>query len=211
MQIQQYMASLLVRVFIIILILPLHELAHGFVALKLGDPTAKNQGRLTLNPIKHLDPIGSLSLLFLGIGWAKPVPINPYYFKRRKEGMALSALAGPVANLLAAFVGVILFKLIPVSASAVQTVVLYFIQINIFLAVFNLIPVPPLDGSRIMLLFLPEKYYFNLMKYEQFIFIGLIILIFSNVLSGPLSFVSNGFMFLFDKLTWFLGSMWFLG
>ena len=152
------------RILIAALILPFHELAHGWMANKLGDSTAKWMGRLTLNPIKHLDPIGSVLLIFTGYGWAKPVPINPRNFKNQKQGMAITAAAGPIANLLIALVFMILWKIAAYMSYAMDltflnvlsTLLLYIVSINVGLAVFNLLPIPPLDGSRIVGLFLPE-------------------------------------------------------
>ena len=180
---------------IILFALVFHEVSHGFIALKLGDPTAKNLGRLTLNPLKHLDPIGTVCMVLFHFGWAKPVPINVSYFKKPKRDMALTALAGPVSNLLLGFIGVILYKILsavfnsiyspttPDIAFNIMTNTLYFfslfVVLNVSLGIFNLIPVPPLDGSRILLTFLPAKYYFGVMKYERFIRIGFFVLLFA--------------------------------
>jgi len=191
-----YIISVLMVIF---LVNPLHECAHGFVAYKLGDRTAKNQGRLTLNPLAHIDYMGSLLMLLVGFGWAKPVPVNPRNFKNPKVGMAITALAGPVSNLLAAVIfglcyntivtilikndqAVILGSAIMISKSVsfVKYVLMFFeflIIINISLAVFNLIPIPPLDGSKIMMAFMSDKAIFKLYQYQMYFSIGLFILI----------------------------------
>jgi len=126
-----------------------HEFSHGWVANKLGDPTAKNSGRLTLNPIAHLDMYGSLMILFVGFGWAKPVPVDSRYLANPRIDMMKIAFAGPASNLLLAFVGGMLFKLIGSNQDILITIFFRFTLINISLAVFNMIPIPPLDGSQI--------------------------------------------------------------
>lgn len=190
------------RLLIILFILPIHECAHGWAAGKLGDPTARAQGRLTLNPKAHLDPFGALFLVLFGFGWAKPVPVNPFYFKNRKGGMALTALAGPLSNLLTALLSAVLYNaclvLLPEAFfySVGYEILYYFfsamIVINISLAVFNLIPIPPLDGSRIFAAVLPEKWAYTVARYERFIFLGLAVLIFSGLLDPVLEFL-NGY------------------
>lgn len=165
----------------------LHEISHGYIAYLLGDRTAKDSGRLTLNPIKHLDVIGLLSMIIFGFGWAKPVPVNPYYFKHRKGGMALTALAGPMSNLLLALLGLLCFKgltLIPITSQTMYVILnglaqfLYiFAMLNVGLAIFNLIPIPPLDGSKVVNALLPNEVYFKIMKYEQFGFLVLLVLL----------------------------------
>ncbi|MDD5952442.1 MAG: site-2 protease family protein [Oscillospiraceae bacterium] len=195
-------AAVLVVVF---LILPLHEWAHGFVAYKLGDDTAKRQGRLTFNPIASIDPIGALFILLFGFGWARPVPINPNNFKNRRAGMALTALAGPLANLVAALAGGLIYcGVFLLTKGAAPTWIYYcfnyYISINVSLAVFNLLPVPPLDGSKILGAFLPqrvaEKYY----RYQNLIvpiaFILLMTGAFSHVLYYAQDACANGIMWL---------------
>lgn len=202
--------SLLLSLPAILIALTFHEVAHGWVSYKQGDPTAYNMGRLTLNPMKHLDPIGTLAMLIVGVGWAKPVPVNSRYYKKPKLGMALTALAGPVMNLILAFIGVILTSLIQkvlfsaniASESAFMIVYIIYVffanfaSLNAYLAIFNLLPVPPFDGSRIAFIFLPTKWYFQIMRYERIIMLVMLALLMTGAMSGVLgtivNFVLNG-------------------
>ena len=192
--------SLLIKALVLFTALPVHECAHAWVASKLGDNTARNQGRITLNPMKHLDLFGSIAMIVVGFGWAKPVSINPRNFKNKKAGMAISSLAGPVSNGLLAYIVLIITKVVfylglmnNFDTGVLNEILSYIIMLNIGLGIFNLLPIPPLDGSRIATLFLPTKTYFKIMQYEQYIFIGVIILMFSRILDRP-------FMFLIDAL-----------
>lgn len=198
--------GLCVSIFVVFCTMPIHEYAHAFVATKLGDNTPRLQGRLTLNPLAHIDIMGALMILIVGFGYAKPVSVNPRNFKNPKGGMALTALAGPVSNLIMAFVFCILsvFTMRVNSAATIVSVAKFFFyyaaSINVGLAIFNLIPIPPLDGSRIINLIIPEKYYFKIMKYERYIIIGVFALIFFGVLDLPLSAASGAVLRLFMNI-----------
>ena len=211
---REALISMLLSLPAILFCLSIHELAHGWVANKLGDPTARNLGRLTLNPLKHIDPFGFIALLLVRFGWAKPVPINMRYFKKPKRDMALSALAGPVANLLSAFVfsfvyclaiklmdgividGRIYFLSLDQTNEYLLDILSCFVFINISLALFNLIPIPPLDGSHILDAFLPRRAYIAYHRYEQYISLALMaVLIFTDYISDLLS---NGVFYILD-------------
>lgn len=155
-----------------------HELAHGWAAYWMGDPTAKMMGRLSLNPLKHLDPIGTLMLFFVGFGWAKPVPVNFQNLRNKRMGLILVSSAGVLTNLLLAILAILGSHLVPVySNKALATVFYYLIRINIVLAVFNLIPIPPLDGSKILMGFLPARYQYYFARLEPYGFFFIIALV----------------------------------
>lgn len=157
-----------------------HELAHGFAAWRMGDPTARSLGRLSLNPLKHLDPVGTIMLFIFGFGWAKPVPVNFNRLRDRRKGMIVVSSAGIIANMLLAFTALFLDRLLsPSPSSLLAQLLYYFAKINIILAAFNLIPLPPLDGSKILMGFAPpsiQNYLFRLERYGFFIIIGLLYL-----------------------------------
>lgn len=186
---------------------PVHECAHALAAHWLGDDTAKNQGRISLNPLRHLDLFGTVFMLLAGFGWAKPVPINANNFKNRKVGMAVSSLAGPLSNVLMSYVSIIICKILTYSSygnsyvNALADVFWYATILNLGLAVFNLLPVPPLDGSRIFNLVLPEKLYFKVMKYENIIFGILFLSIWLGFLDKPLYFLQQKAFDLMNRLS----------
>ena len=193
--------SLLLSLPCVILALTVHEYSHGYAAYKLGDPTARNFGRLTLNPLKHLDLFGTLCMLIAGFGWAKPVPINVRYFKNYKRDMAITAAAGPLSNFIMGAAGSVISALfmrfiapiMPMTEASANLifVIFLFLQtfsvLNFMLCFFNLIPLPPFDGSRILFVFLPDKYYFGIMKYERYIMIGFLILLWTDIIPLPIS------------------------
>lgn len=186
----------LARLFVVFCTLPVHEYAHAFVADKLGDKTARLSGRLTLNPMAHIDILGAIMILFVGFGYAKPVPVNPRNFKNPKKGMALTALSGPFSNILMSVVFMFLSNVLSLFGSSlfVQAFYVFFsfaASINIGLAVFNLIPIPPLDGSRVLELLIPDKYYYKFAQYERYIVIVIFGLIVFGVLDAPLAFLQN--------------------
>ncbi len=192
-------ADIIIHGLVLLTAFPIHESAHALTAHWLGDDTAKNQGRISLNPFKHLELLGAVFMLIAGFGWAKPVPINPNNFKNRKVGMAVSSLAGPFSNLLLSYISIIVYKIIAYAnlfcnnfvLEALSKVFLYSVFLNVGLALFNLLPIPPLDGSRIFNLVLPEKIYFKIMKYENIIFGILFAAIWLGFLNKPLSFLQG--------------------
>ncbi len=179
----------------LLLVIPLlysiiiHELAHGWVAYRLGDPTAKYMGRLSLNPLKHLDPIGTLMLFLFGFGWARPVPINLDYVRDLRKGLILVSAAGIMANTILAFLAFLIADLMVLSPNSAFRLLLYYLaQINIILASFNLIPIPPLDGSQIVMGFLPERYQYALARLEPYGFFIIIALLYLGVLNPVIVF-----------------------
>ncbi|HNZ30394.1 MAG: Peptidase family M50 [Candidatus Aerophobetes bacterium ADurb.Bin490] len=195
------MAEILLQISVLVFSVVVHEVAHGFAANKLGDPTAKDEGRLTLNPIPHIDPFMSvilpLMLIFTGspfvIGGAKPVPVNPMYFRDHKKGMMITSLAGPASNILLAVIFAVILKMtsvIPVLGSQGLVMFLsYGILLNVMLAAFNLIPIPPLDGSKVLMGVMPDRMMYSYMKlepYGMFIIIALLAFGVLNMILGPI-------------------------
>lgn len=198
----QIITALFAMIFVVFCTLPIHEWAHAFAAHKLGDDTAKNQGRLTINPMAHISWLGALLIFLVGFGYAKPVPVNSNNFKKRKLGLFITAFAGPFSNLVMGFIFVFLQMLFArFGTSVVLTSFSLFFRfaatINIGLAVFNLLPIPPLDGSRLWQAILPEKWVAKMTQYERFIILVVFALIFFNVLDKPLLFLQNAVYYLF--------------
>ena len=201
--------SLVIRAFVLLTAMPIHECAHAMVANWLGDDTAEYEGRLTLNPFSHLDLMGSILILFAGFGWAKPVPVNPLNFRRNgitmRGGMALTAAAGPLSNLILGLFFFLICKIALVNPAlpyALVQVTLMVAQINIMLAVFNLLPIYPMDGGRIFGFFLPDRILYFVEEHQnkiQLIFMALIL--FTNILDVPLSYAQYGVLKLFDIIT----------
>ena len=161
-----------------------HELAHGWVAYRMGDPTAKNLGRLSLNPLKHLDPVGTIMLFVFGFGWAKPVPVNFNLIHDYRKGMILVSSAGIIANMILAFIALFIYSLLSPQESGMTGLLLFsFAKINIILAAFNLIPIPPLDGSKILLGFAPPNLQAHILRLERFGFFIIIGLLYLGVLN----------------------------
>lgn len=204
------MVVYLVRILAVVIAIPAHEMAHAWVSSLLGDDTAKRYGRLTMNPMAHFDPMGALCMLLVGIGWAKPVPTNVRNFKNPKAGMAITAAAGPAMNLLLAYLGMIAYKLVYykgnglASADLVLVGLSVFISINISLTVFNLLPVPPFDGSRVATVFLPSHTYFKIMEYERYIMLAIFFVVWFGLLDTPLAILNNWVWELLVKGTGFL-------
>lgn len=197
--IKQAIIFILSGCFVVFVCSPIHELAHGWVAYKLGDNTAKREGRLTFNPIAHIDLIGMIMILVLGFGYAKPVPVNMNNFKNPKSGMALTALAGPCSNLVLAFISIFIYYAIGGASFGVlyyfSLFFMYSAIINVSLAAFNLLPIPPLDGSKILAGILPNKAYYKYMQYERYAMIALFVLMLSGLLDGILNVVVRALLF----------------
>ena len=194
--------------FVVFCATPLHEFAHALIAVKLGDDTPRLRGRLTINPMAHIDMRGALMIFLFGFGYAKPVEVRMRRFKKPKRDMALVALAGPVCNILQSLILLFIYNALRYFGSANENIMMtymglfffYAAVINVNLAVFNLLPIPPLDGSRLATALLPSKYYYKIMQYERYIMIGLFVLLFTGILSTPLSFLSNAVITLLNTV-----------
>lgn len=221
---REWLINLLLSIPSILLALSVHECAHAWMAYKLGDPTAKNRGRMTVNPLKHLDPLGVLCMIVAGFGWAHPVPVDSRNLRKPKRDMVLISLAGPVSNIILAFLGVLLLRiLIAVCAPLLSTAAPYsfgvtafsmlisflmlFCSLNAGLAIFNLLPIPPLDGSHLLALILPTRIYFKYVRYERYISFALVLLLVFDVLDTPLFFLRG---YLLTGLEWIVDLIPFL-
>ena len=198
--------DMLKRLAAVLLCLTVHETCHGLAAYALGDPTARRAHRLSLNPLRHIDWFGLLMMFAAGFGWAKPVPVDPNFFKKPKQGMALTALAGPVSNFLLAFLMLFAAKIIFSGASWTQTneaifdLMLTVAVLSIGLGLFNLVPIPPLDGSKVLFSVLPDRAYDQLMRYERYGMLLLFALVFFDVGSSAFSKAIQWFFELFCRI-----------
>ena len=196
-------AQWIVMIPVLLFAITIHEYSHGMVAYSLGDPTAKNAGRLTLNPISHLDPLGAICLFFFHFGWAKPVPVNVMNFRNMRRDIILMSLSGPLANLSAAFVAGLFLRVFPLDIDLYKLVLLYMIIFNVGLGIFNLLPIPPLDGSHVMENLLPYRAaerYRQIGRYAPIVLIGIFIMdrflytnIIGRVLNYPIALLVNLF------------------
>lgn len=201
---------ILLRIPALLIAITFHEFAHARMAYHFGDQTAKSQGRLSLNPLHHLDPVGTIMILLVGFGWAKPVPINPYQFRHYRRGLRWVSFAGPLANFVLGFISLLLLNIFfkfGLYEGLLINFMVVLMQLNILLAIFNLIPVPPLDGSKILLSFLTERYLDLYRKVEQYAPLVLILLVFTGAfryIINPLySLVFNFFSWLIALLPGF--------
>lgn len=214
---QQTVFMWFARLLVLFTAMPVHECAHGLAADRLGDDTARRMGRLTFNPLKHLDPLGCLLIFLTGFGWARPVPVDARNLSHPRRDMAVISVAGPVSNFLFALAIMAAFKLAAGLWSGAQTTVstaVFFILrtmliTNLSIGVFNLLPIPPLDGSKILGALLPEKAYWTMMRYERVIGLALFALLFTNTLNKPLLFLVNIMLAVTDWLTTPIG--WLFG
>ena len=221
---REWLIHLLLSLPTILIALSVHECAHAWAAYKLGDSTAKNFGRMTINPLKHLDPLGVLCMIVAGFGWARPVPVNSRNLRNPKKDMVLISLAGPASNIVLAFIGLLILRILQVlvlpalSAAAIGAFgvdaiamllqfLMLFCMLNAGLAIFNLLPIPPLDGSHLLALILPSRIYFKYVQYERYISFALVLLLVFNVLDIPLLFLRS---YLLMGLEWIIDLIPFL-
>ena len=221
---REWLIHLLLSLPTILIALSVHECAHAWAAYKLGDSTAKNFGRMTINPLKHLDPLGVLCMIVAGFGWARPVPVNSRNLRNPKRDMVLISLAGPASNIVLAFIGLLILRILQVlvlpalSAAAIGTFgvdaiamllqfLMLFCMLNAGLAIFNLLPIPPLDGSHLLALILPSRVYFKYVQYERYISFALVLLLVFNGLDIPLLFLRS---YLLMGLEWIIDLIPFL-
>ncbi len=215
------LVQLLLFIPVILISLTVHEYCHGYAAYRCGDMTARNFGRLTLNPVKHLDPIGTIMMLIFGFGYAKPVPINPRNFRKPRRDICIVSVAGPLSNLFLCFIGMLIYRVSLVLVlkygsyeilssnffSAWMIFASNFYFANATLCVFNLIPIPPLDGSRLLTTVLPAKAAYTLAKNENYIMIGVLVLLYFGALDGVIRFFGNGII---SGINWLLSLIPFL-
>lgn len=209
----ELLLELLITAAAALICITFHEVSHGLTAYILGDPTADRQGRLSLNPLKHLDLWGMVMLIFAKVGWAKPVPVNPRYFRNPRADMALVSIAGPLSNVILSAVAAVGYAVSAFYAIYLDLAWLdwvaeffnYVCSISAGLAVFNLLPIPPLDGSKVLFSLLPQEWYWKLMRYERYGMLLLMALVFTGALDAPLDFLRNGLTgFLFPIWNWML-------
>lgn len=207
------MTQFLLQIVAVLLCLTVHEVSHGLAAYALGDPTAKSERRLSMNPLRHIDPFGAIMMLVVGFGWGKPVPVNMRYFKHPKSGMALTALAGPISNFVLAYVALLLNGLVwglTSGTSAPTAMLMQFLMrvasLSVGLGIFNLVPFPPLDGSKVVEAILPNRIYYHILRYERFGIFLLMAVLWFGILDGPLD---AAWYFVMQLLSW--GSLWLGG